>query len=115
MNVLFIGGRLGWAAISDVIGRKKVFYIFTLGSIPLYMALPTLVENVVSTGSSMPLTAFCASTVLAVSIMGGIYAVLPAYEADLFGTRYAGAVHGRMLLFSSIAALSGKHFLKYVS
>jgi hypothetical protein len=40
-------------------------------------------------------------------MMGGVYAILPAYEADLFGTRFAGAVHGRMLLFSSLAALTG--------
>lgn len=47
------------------------------------------------------------NTALAISMMGGVYAILPAYEADLFGTRFSGAVHGRMLLFSSAAALSG--------
>ena len=39
--------------------------------------------------------------------IGGAYAILPAYEADLFGTKYVGAIHGRMLLFSSSAALAG--------
>ena len=38
--------------------------------------------------------------------IGGAYAILPAYEADLFGTKYVGAIHGRMLLFSSSAALA---------
>ena len=28
--------------------------------------------------------------------MGGVYALLPAFESDLFGTKYAGAIHGRM-------------------
>ena len=39
--------------------------------------------------------------------MGGVYATLPAYEADLFGRKYVGAIHGRMLLASGIAAVSG--------
>jgi MFS family permease len=110
------GGRLAWAAVSDMIGRRKTLMIFTAGSIPLYMFLPSMVEGVVSTGSTLPLYAFCASTTVAVSMMGGVYAILPAYEADLFGTRFAGAVHGRMLLFSSLAALTGTlllHSLTY--
>lgn len=44
----------------------------------------------------------------AVSMMGGVFAILPAYEADLFGTKFVGAIHGRMLLFSSAAALAGE-------
>jgi len=93
--------------VSDAIGRRNTFMIFTAGSIPLYYFLPTLVENVLATGSSVPLYTYCASTALAISMMGGVYAILPAYESDLFGTKFVGAVHGRMMLFSSIAALAG--------
>ena len=85
--------------------------IFTAGSIPLYFFLPSLVENVVATGSSAPLYGFCASTALAISMMGGVYAILPAYESDLFGTKFVGAVHGRMMLFSSMAAMAGPTLL----
>jgi MFS family permease len=106
-----LGGRLGWAAISDAIGRRKTFMIFTLGSIPVYFSLPYLVEGVVSTGSALPLYLFCAGTAAAVSGMGGCYALLPAYEADLFGTKSVGAIHGRMLLASSAAALMGPYML----
>ena len=74
----------------------------------MYLFLPTLVENVVTTGSSLPLYGFCISATLAVSVMGGVYAIMPAYEADLFGTQFVGAIHGRMLLFSSVAALAGE-------
>lgn len=109
----YLGGRLGWAAISDAIGRRGVFTIFTVGSIPLYLFLPTLVENVVSTGSSLPLYGFCISATLAVSAMGGVFAILPAYEADLFGTKFVGAIHGRMMLFSSAAALAGERPYMY--
>lgn len=93
--------------MSDKIGRRNTFVIFTAGSLPLYLCLPTMVETVLSTGNTLPLYAFCLSTALTVSMMGGAYAILPAYEADLFGTKFAGAVHGRMLLFSSAAALAG--------
>ena len=104
-----LGGRLGWAAISDAIGRRATFFAFTLGSIPLYFSVPYLVESAVSTGSAIPLYGFCASTAIAVSIFGGIYAVLPAYEADLFGAKNVGPIHGRMLVFSSAAALLGPY------
>ena len=78
----------------------------------MYLFLPTLVENVVTTGSSLPLYGFCISATLAVSVMGGVYAIMPAYEADLFGTQFVGAIHGRMLLFSSVAALAGEcHYM----
>jgi hypothetical protein len=82
-----LGGRLGWAAVSDMIGRRSTVFIFTLGSVPLYFALPTIVNTVVTTGSPEPLYVFCASTVAAISMFGGMYAILPAYEADLFGTK----------------------------
>lgn len=109
-----LAGRLGWASLSDVIGRRYTFAIFTAGCVPLYLGLPTLVEQVMATGSTIPLYGFCASTVLVISAMGGVYAVLPAYEADLFGTKYAGAVHGRMLLYSAAAALTGPNILIYL-
>eukprot|EP01038_Epipyxis_sp_PR26KG_P004904 gene4904-6867_t len=106
-----LGGRLGWAAVSDVIGRRPTFMIFTLASVPVYLALPSLVDGVISTGSTVPLYGFCASTVLAISMMGGVYALLPAYESDLFGSKFVGAIHGRMLLFPSAAALAGPSLL----
>jgi hypothetical protein len=85
--------------------------IFTAASVPLYFAIPTAVEMVVTSGEALPLYAFCASTTLAVSMLGGMFAITPAYEADLFGTKYVGAIHGRMLLYVSAAALSGPWLL----
>lgn len=104
-------GRLGWAAISDVLGRRNTFMIFSIGSIPIYLSLPYLVESVISTGSATPLYLFCVSTMAAVSGMGGAFAVVPAYEADLFGTKNVAAIHGRMLLCSSAAAITGPFLL----
>ena len=43
--------------------------------------------------------------------MGAAYALAPAFEADLFGTRFVAAVHGRMLTASSVAAVGGPEAL----
>ena len=48
-----LGGRLGWAGVSDMIGRRKTFMIFTFASVPLYLAIPTIVESVVTSQSAL--------------------------------------------------------------
>ena len=83
-----LGGRLIWAGISDQIGRRLTFLLFTAGAAPLYLLMPTIIDSVVTTGSVIPLYVFCGAASLAVASMGGVYAVLPAYEADLFGSKY---------------------------
>ena len=95
-----LGGRIGWAAVSDKIGRWNTFQMFTFVAIPIYAGLPFLINQCVANPAG-PLAAvylggFCASTVIAISIMGGVFAVLPAYEADLYGAKYIGAIHGRL-------------------
>eukprot|EP01031_Cornospumella_fuschlensis_P030479 gene30479-36838_t len=106
-----LGGRLGWAAVSDLFGRRNTFTFLTLCSMPVYLVLPTLVDTVISTGEALPLYAFCGMTVLAVSAVGGAFSVLPAYEAELFGPKYVSAIHGRILLFSSFASVAGPSLL----
>eukprot|EP00794_Sanderia_malayensis_P017685 gene17685-19451_t len=106
-----LGGRLGWSAFSDKFGRRSTFFLIAIGSLPLYLSVPYLVDSVVTTQSQLPLFAFCASTALAISFYGGAYAALPAYEADLFGSKYVGAIHGRFLLASSAASLAGPSIL----
>jgi MFS family permease len=109
-----LGGRLVWAGVSDAIGRRNTFHIFTLGSIPMYLLIPTIVDSVIQSSSSVPLAMFIGSTCFCVSVMGGTYAILPPYESDLFGTKFVGANHGRMLLYSSAAALAGPNILMYL-
>merc|ERR1719477_14803 len=110
-----VGGRLAWAAISDKIGRRKTFHIYTLGSVPIFGCLPYLINQCVSnpTGSLAPvyLGAFCVSSVAAITILGGTFAVLPAYEADLYGPKYVGAIHGRFLLAASLSTVLGPGLL----
>lgn len=73
--------------------------------------MPTIIDNVIETGSIAPLYVFIGSAVTTISIMGGTYSVLPAYEAELFGTSHVGPIHGRMLMFSSTAAIVGPYVL----
>merc|ERR1719312_1191186 len=110
-----LGGRLGWAAISDKIGRRNTFHIYTLGAVPLFGSLPFFINQCVTnpTGpmSKVYLTMFCASTVAAISILGGTFAVLPAYEADLYGPKYVGPIHGRFLLAATASTIIGPGLL----
>jgi len=100
-------GRIAWAVLSDKIGRRKTFLIFTFGSIPLYLILPSLVSAVIGHSSLACLYGFIGCSVLSISIMGGCYSLMPAYEADLFGTKYVGPIHGRFLLATCASALAG--------
>eukprot|EP00607_Mallomonas_marina_P007221 CAMPEP_0182416744 /NCGR_PEP_ID=MMETSP1167-20130531/1103_1 /TAXON_ID=2988 /ORGANISM="Mallomonas Sp, Strain CCMP3275" /LENGTH=655 /DNA_ID=CAMNT_0024589777 /DNA_START=227 /DNA_END=2194 /DNA_ORIENTATION=+ len=102
-----LSGRLVWSALSDMIGRRAVFILLTSCSIPMYCLLPTLVGQVASSGSPVPLYGFIGCTGLALSFMGACFALLPAYEADLYGAKNVGAIHGKLLLYMSGAALAG--------
>jgi len=110
-----LGGRIGWAALSDKIGRWNTFQAFTVIGLPLYATIPYLITKCVSdpTGPLAPyyLAAFCGSTVVAISLMGGVFASLPAYEADLYGPKYVGAIHGRFLTFAAAATVLGPTLL----
>ena len=42
-----LAGRVGWASVSDMIGRRNTFHIFTLGAIPIFASLPFFITQVV--------------------------------------------------------------------
>ena len=50
---------------------------------------------------------FCATTFLAITAMGGVFSVLPPYEAELYGPKYLGAIHARFLPFSTVRGIAG--------
>ena len=45
---------------------------------------------------------------------GGGFATIPAYLSDLFGTRYVGAIHGRLLTAWSVAGVLGPVLVNYI-
>ena len=50
---------------------------------------------------------FVAFMCVIVSMYGGGFATVPAYLADMFGTQYVGAIHGRLLTAWSTAGVIG--------
>ena len=108
-------GRVGWAAISDKIGRTSTYNIFTIGAASIYATLPWLIHAVITQPDSslapVMLSLFCMNTVLAITIMGGVFAVLPAYESDLYGPKHVGAIHSRFLLAATAASIAGPALL----
>jgi MFS family permease len=93
-------GRLFWASLSDRLGRKPTYVVFFVLGMALYALLPTLAH--------MGLTvAFVAAVCVIVTMYGGGFATLPAYVADLFGARFVGAIHGRVITAWSVAGVVG--------
>ena len=48
------------------------------------------------------------------SMYGGGFATIPAYLKDIFGTRYVGAIHGRLLTAWSTAGVLGPVLVNYI-
>ena len=60
------------------------------------------------------LPAFVAIFVVILTMYGGGFATIPAYLADIFGTQYVGAIHGRLLTAWSVAGLLGPGLVNYI-
>jgi MFS family permease len=48
------------------------------------------------------------------TMYGGGFATIPAYLADLFGTQFVGAIHGRLLTAWSAAGILGPVLVNYI-
>lgn len=102
-----MGGRLFWASLSDVIGRKTTYGLF-LGLGPVLYALVPL------TGELGSIVWFVGCFAVILTMYGGGFATMPAYVADLFGTQYVGAIHGRVLTALSVAGVIGPVLVNYI-
>jgi MFS family permease len=107
ISLFNIGGRVFWASLSDYIGRKNTYYCFFLLGIALYALAPTFANM----GSkALFVAAFC----IILSMYGGGFATVPAYLADMFGTQFVGAIHGRLLTAWSTAGIIGPVVVNYL-
>ena len=100
LSLFNIAGRIGWASLSDRIGRRVTYGLFFACGIILYGSLPFASQA----GS---VTLFVAIVCLILTMYGGGFATIPAYLADLFGTQFVGAIHGRLLTAWSVAGVLG--------
>ena len=57
---------------------------------------------------------FAAAFCLIASMYGGGFATIPAYLADIFGTQFVGAIHGRLLTAWSTAGIVGPVIVNYM-
>ena len=101
-------GRFFWASISDYIGRKMTYVVFFVLGIALYAAVPT-------TAHIGSVVMFVLCYLIIISMYGGGFSTIPAYLRDIFGVRYVGAIHGRLLTAWSAAGIFGPVMVNYIS
>ncbi|MGO4713327.1 OFA family MFS transporter [Bradyrhizobium sp. 2TAF24] len=107
LSLFNIGGRFFWASLSDHIGRKRTYYTFFLLGIALYALAPSFA----ALGSK---ALFVLAFGIILSMYGGGFATVPAYLADMFGTQFVGAIHGRLLTAWSTAGIIGPVVVNYI-
>jgi OFA family oxalate/formate antiporter-like MFS transporter len=81
-------GRVFWAAVSDYLGRARVYFLLYLIQAMVFFALPRLHTAALFT-SAVALVGLC---------YGGGFGVMPSFTADFFGARYMGGIYGWILL-----------------
>ncbi len=107
ISVFNMVGRFFWASISDFLGRKTTYWIFFALGIVLYLSIPYSARQVSVSPVVLWLIYFYAATMIIFTMYGGGFATIPAYLADIFGTKYVGGIHGRLLTAWSTAGVLG--------
>jgi len=107
LSIFNMAGRFGWASLSDRIGRKPTYMCFFALGTGLYALVPF-------TGRIGSVALFVACFCVIISMYGGGFATVPAYLADVFGTKYVSAVHGRLLTAWSAAGVLGPVLVNYI-
>ena len=107
ISLFNIFGRIAWASSSDNLGRKTTYFIFFVLGAALYV-LASFAADWKSL--AILVIAFC----IIASMYGGGFATIPAYLADMFGTQFVGAIHGRLLTAWSTAGIVGPVIVNYM-
>jgi MFS family permease len=107
LSLFNMGGRFLWASLSDRIGRKATYSCFFVLGPALYALVPLF-------GQMGSVVAFVACFCIILTMYGGGFATIPAYLADIFGTKYVSAVHGRLLTAWSVAGILGPMLVNYI-
>jgi MFS family permease len=107
LSLFNMGGRFFWSSASDFIGRKNTYFVFFVFGITLYASIPSI-------GASGNIGFFIILYALILSMYGGGFSTIPAYLADIFGTRYVGGIHGRLLTAWATAGVLGPVLVNYI-
>ena len=107
LSLFNMGGRFLWSSASDYLGRKTTYLVFFLFGAVLYAAVPYA-------GHSGSVALFVGLYAIIVSMYGGGFSTIPVYLADLFGTKFVGGIHGRLLTAWSAAGVFGPVLVNYI-
>lgn len=107
ISLLNIFGRIAWASSSDKLGRKPTYFVFFVLGILMYVLAAWAAD-------AKLMGLFLLAIFVIVSMYGGGFATIPAYLADLFGTQFVGAIHGRLLTAWSTAGILGPVIVNYM-
>ena len=107
ISVFNMLGRFFWSSLSDYFGRQRTYAMYFLArdsalSFDSLLGQPQSVAPVARLARG-----FYAATMLIFTLYGGGFATIPAYLADLFGTKFVGGIHGRLLTAWSTAGVIG--------
>jgi MFS family permease len=107
ISLFNIFGRIAWATSSDKLGRKRTYFIFFVLGVIMYC-------TATYAAGYKSLALFVGSFCVISSMYGGGFATIPAYLADMFGTQFVGAIHGRLLTAWSTAGILGPVVVNYM-
>lgn len=104
MGVFNGGGRLGWATLSDYIGRPNVYTAFFIIQVAAFFILPIATNAIL----------FMILLYIIMTCYGGGFSSVPAYIGDMFGTKQLGAIHGYILTAWAMAGMAGPMLLSLI-
>jgi MFS family permease len=107
ISLFNIFGRIAWASSSDHLGRKTTYFVFFILGAALYVLASFAADWKI-------LALFVGAICVIASMYGGGFATIPAYLADMFGTQFVGAIHGRLLTAWSTAGIVGPVIVNYM-
>jgi len=107
LSLFNMGGRFVWSSASDYLGRQNTYFLFFALGTFLYSMLPSF-------SGEGNIVLFIAASALILSMYGGGFATIPAYLADIFGTKYVGGIHGRLLTAWATAGVLGPVLVNYI-
>jgi MFS family permease len=97
LGLFNMGGRLIWSFLSDFMGRQHTYTMLLFFGAVSYAGIAAIGQESV--------TLYVVLFVLAISIYGGCFAMIPAYISDLFGSRDLTYIHGRLLSAWSVGVI----------
>ena len=104
IGILNGGGRIFFASASDFLGRGYTYIVFFI--------IEAIAFCIMATTANIHL--FQSLAFIIVACYGGGFSCMPAYLADLFGTKYLSAIHGRILTAWGLAGIVGPLTLTHI-